>query len=295
MSLRSVLSVAGQTWKEFDADGAPRLAAALAYYIVFSIAPSLIVVTAIAGALFDETEVRRQIFEQVRQLVGSDGATAMHDMMARADNDGGGTLATGLGVGAALLGASGVFLQLREAFNIVWGVRAKPMPFLRGIFRQRVFSLGMVVAAGLLLLVSLVVNTVIAALTRSLSDRLPGAEFAWQAGYYVLSTLAASVVFALLFKTLPDVRIPWRSVFFGALITGVLFALGQVLLGYYLGRGAIGNAYGAAGSFVVLLVWVYYSSQVLLFGAELTQVLTRRRGIQVEPTSNAEWIRSERA
>lgn len=290
MDLGNVPAVVRETWKEFGQDDASRLAAALAYTIVFSLAPLLVVVTAIAGAVFDEAEVRRQLFEQVSRLVGTDGAAAMHDMMARAGRDQGGTLATILGVLAMLLGASGVFLQLREALNRVWGVKARKVPFLKGLLRQRVLGLGMVFATGLLLVVSLVLNTAIAALTRALSDRLPGAEAAWQAGYYLLSTLGSAAVFALLFKALPDVRVPWRSVAAGALLTGLLFTLGQVLLGLYLGRGAFSNAYGAAGSFVVVLVWVYYSSQVLLFGAELTQVLARRGGVRVGPTANAEWI-----
>jgi membrane protein len=209
--------------------------------------------------------------------------------MARAAVDEGGTLATALSVVAMLLGASGVFLQLREALNVAWGVRAKKVPFLRGFLRQRVFSLGMVFAAGLLLLVSLVVQTAIAALTDALSARMPGAEALWQAGTWILSAGAAAVVFALLFKALPDVRVPWRAVLPGALWTALLFTVGQVALGYYLGRGAFASAYGAAGSFVVVLVWVYYSSHVLLFGAELTQVMARRRGIEVAPTDAAEW------
>jgi membrane protein len=294
VKLPGALSVAREAWSEFSADHASRLAASLAYYIVFSLAPLLVVVTAIAGAVFDEGEVRRQIFEQVRQLVGTDGAKVMYDMMARASVTEGGVLATTLGVGAMLLGASGVFLQLREALNVVWGVRARAVPLLKGFFKQRLFSLTMVFAAGLLLLVSLVLNAAIAALTQSLSDRLPGSDALWQVGYYVLSTLAASIVFAFVFKFLPDIRIPWRNVLVGAALTGVLFAIGQVLLGYYLGRGAFSNAYGAAGSFVVVLVWVYYSSQVLLFGAELTKVLARRAGVRIEPTPAAEAVTAAR-
>jgi membrane protein len=295
MNPKALLSVARETWTEFQQDGGSRLAASLAYSIVFSIAPLLVVVTAIAGALFDEAEVRRHIFEQVGRLVGRDGAAAMHDMMARARVSEGGTLATVLGVLAMLLGATGVFVQLREAMNIAWGVRKKKVPFVRGLLRQRLFSLGMVIAAGLLLLVSLVVQTAIAALTRLLSDRLPGSDFLWQAGGAVLSTGAAAVVFALLFKVLPDARIPWRAVVPGALATALLFTVGQVLLGLYLGRGAFASAYGAAGSFVIVLVWIYYSSQVLLLGAELTQVLARRRGIEITPTTAAEWTEGSAA
>ena len=290
MNPAGALSVVREAWKEFGEDHAGRLAASLAYYIVFSLAPLLVVVTAIAGAVFDEATVRRAIFDQARLLIGADGAGTMHDLMERASHDRGGGLATVLGVIAMVLGASGVFIELQGALNTVWGVRAKRMPFVRGFLRKRLLSLAMVFAAGFLLLVSLVVNAAVAALTNALSERIPGADGVWQAGYYVLSTLAAAVVFALVFRALPDVRIRLRQVVVGALLTAVLFSVGQVLLGLYLGRGTFGSTYGAAGSFVVVLVWVYYSSQVLLFGAELTQVLARRHGVPIEPTENAEWI-----
>jgi membrane protein len=292
MSVRTVLSVLGETWQEFVDDDAERLAAALAYYVVFSLAPVLVVVTVIAGSVFDETTVRRAIFDQARILVGTDGANAMHDMMEHASGDRGGTLATILGVVAMILGASGVFLQLQASLNAAWGVRAKKVPFVRGFLKQRLFSIAVLIAAGFLLLVSLVLNAAIAALTKGLADRLPGSDALWQIGYWVLTILSAAIVIALVFKTLPDVVVRLRDVLVGAAITAVLFALGQVLLGYYLGRSAFSSTFGAAGSFVVVLVWVYYSSQVLLFGAELTQVLARRSGVPIVPTVHAERVDS---
>jgi membrane protein len=294
MGMRDAFAAVKETWQEFQDDGADRQAAALAYYIVFSLAPLLVVVTAIAGAVFDEASVRRAIFDQVRQLVGADGASAMHDMMERAHEDRGGTIATVLGVVAMVLGASGVFLQLQSALNTVWGVRTKPRPFLKGLMRERLFSLAMVFAAGFLLVVSLVVNAGVAAVTKLLAERIPGAEWVWQAGYWVLSTAATAIVIAFVFRTVPDVRIRLRDVVAGALWTALLFALGQILLGYYLGRSAFATTYGAAGSFVVVLVWIYYSSQVLLFGAELTQVMARRKGVPIVPTANAESVRGPR-
>jgi len=286
--MRAAIDVLKQTWKEFGDDNAPRLAAALAYYIVFSIAPLLIVLTAIAGAVFDAATVRREVYAQLQGMLGGEGARAAYEIMERANSSKGGVLATILGGVAILVGAGGVFVQLREALDAVWGVRPKKQPFFRGFLKEHVFSLTLVVGAGFLLLVSLLVNAAVAALVHSLHDRLPGSDALWQAGYYVVSTLAAWGVFAAAFKVLPDVHVPWHDVTRGAFWTAVLFSVGQVLLGLYLGRGAFGNAYGAAGSFVVLLVWTYYSSQVLLFGAELTQVLARRRGVRVEPKPGSE-------
>jgi membrane protein len=281
--MKAAIEVLQETWKEFGDDRAPRLAAALAYYVVFAIAPLLIVLTAIAGAVFDAATVRREVFAQLQSLVGSGGANAAYEIMEHANVSKGGTFATILGGIAILLGASGVFTQLREALDVVWGVRPQKLPFVRGFLKEHVFSLALVVGAGFLLLVSLLLNAAVAALVHSLHDRLPGSDALWQAGYYAASTLAAWGVFAAAFKVLPDVRVPWRDVTLGAFWTALLFSAGQALLGLYLGRGAFGNAYGAAASFVVLLVWIYYSSQVLLFGAELTQVLARRRGAVVEP------------
>jgi membrane protein len=287
-AMRAVIDVLKQTWKEFGEDHAPRLAAALAYYVVFSIAPLLVVLTAIAGAVFDAATVRREVYAQLQGLLGGEGARAAYEIMERANVSKGGVLATVLGGAAILLGAGGVFEQLRDALDTIWEVRRKKLPFFRGFLKEHVFSLALVVGSGFLLLVSLLVNAAVAALVHSMHDRLPGSDALWQAGYYVVSTLAAWGVFAAAFKVLPDVRIPWREVAHGAFWTAVLFSLGQVLLGLYLGRGAFGNAYGAAGSFVVLLVWTYYSSQVLLFGAELTQVLARRRDVRVEPNPGSE-------
>jgi membrane protein len=292
--MRAAIEILKETWRQFDEDRAPRLAAALAYYIVFSIAPLLIVLTAIAGAVFDAATVRREVYAQLQGLLGSQGARAAYDIMEHANVSKGGTLATILGGAAILIGASALFAQLREALDAVWGVRPAKLPFVRGFLKEHVFSLALVVGAGFLLLVSLLVNAAVAALVHSLHDRLPGSDALWEAGYYVVSTLAAWGVFAAAFKVLPDVRIPWRDVIRGAFWTALLFSVGQALLGLYLGRGAFGNAYGAAGSFVVLLVWTYYSSQVLLFGAELTQVLARRRGVGVEPKPGSELTRLSR-
>jgi membrane protein len=286
--MRSVVDVLKETWKEFDDDHAPRLAAALAYYIIFSLAPLLIVVTAIAGAVFDATRVRQEVYDQVQNLVGQAGAQTALDIMMRANVSKGGVLATILGGIAIVVGSGGVFLQLREALDAVWGVKARKQPFVKGFLKEHVFSFALVVGAGFLLLVSLVVNAAIAAMVHALHDRMPGSDTLWQVGYYLLSDLSAWLVFAAAFMVLPRAHIRWRDVVEGGLWTALLFSLGQVLLGLYLGRGTLGNAYGAAGSFVVLLVWIYYSSQVLLFGAELTQVLARRRGAEILPKANAE-------
>jgi membrane protein len=291
MDLRAMAAVAWDvltaTWAEWSEDRAPRLGAALAYYTAFSIAPLLVIAIAIAGLLLGEEAARGQIVAQIAGLVGPDSARAIQDMIANAQRPASGVIATALGTGTLLLGASGVFGQLQDALNTIWEVESKPGRGLRGMLRDRFFSFTMVLGTGFLLLVSLILTSALSGLTAGFADTGPVLETLGHALDLLLSLAVTTLLFALIYRYIPDVKIAWNDVWVGAALTAVLFAIGKTAIGLYLGRASVGSAYGAAGSLVVLLAWVYYAAQILLFGAELTQVYANRWGSRVEPADNA--------
>lgn len=278
-----------QTVHEWSDDKAPRLGAALAYYTVFSIAPLIVIVIAIAGFWFGRQAAQDQIFNEISSLIGQKGAEAIGSMLQAADKPSHGIIASVLAIVTLLLGATGVFIQLQDALNTIWEVKPKPGRGIRGFIRQRLLSLAMVFGIGFLLLVSLVVSAGLSAAGKWFADVLPGGEEVWQILNFVISFLVIAVLFALMFKYLPDVKIAWRDVWLGGVITAVLFTVGKFALGLYLGRSSVSSAYGAAGSLVVVLLWVYYSAQILFFGAEFTQVYANRFGRKLEPAENAMW------
>jgi membrane protein len=276
-----------QTTSEWLDDNAPRLGAALAFYSVLSIAPLLVIALAIAGAVFGQEAARGELLSQMEGMVGSQGATAIQEMIAHAHKPAAGTIATVLGVVTLLFGAGGVFGQLQDALNTIWDVRPKSGRGVWGMIKDRFFSFTLVLGTGFLLLVSLVVSAAMHALSEYLVGLMPGAAILGHALNFALSFGATTVLFALIFKFVPDARVAWRDVWVGALLTAALFAAGKFLLGLYLGRGSIGSAYGAAGSLVVLLIWIYYSAQILFFGAEFTQVYAKRYGSGIKPAEDA--------
>ncbi len=283
----TLLRDAAADWSE---DKAPRLGAALAYYTALSLAPLLLVVIGIAGLVFGQEAARGQIVGQLQGLVGGDGARAIEDMLANAREPSSGFLATAIGIGMLLLGASGVFGQLQDALNTIWEVAPRPGRGWWDVVKDRFLSLTMVLGTGFLLLVSLVATAVVSAAGEVLRGLTPGMEVMMHVAVTVISLALVTVLFAMIFKFLPDATVAWRDVWFGAAATAVLFLVGKTAIGLYLGHASIGSSYGAAGSFVVLLVWVYYSAQILLFGAELTQVYARHTGSRVEPVAGAERV-----
>lgn len=287
---RTALEVTRQAFADWSDDGAPRLAAALAYYTTFSIAPLLFLVVAIAGLVFAGADA--MVAAQLAQFIGEDAA-AFLTQTAERSGPSGGVIATVIGVVVLIFGAAGVFGQLQDALNTIWEVRPRTGQGFLGFLRQRFFSFALVGGAAFLLLVSLIVTTAVAAAIDYFGDTMPGFGFLWQALTFVVGAAVTSVVFAVIFKVVPDVVIRWRDVWFGALVTGVLFAIGQILLGLYLGMQATNSAYGAAGSLIVLLLWVFYASQILFFGAEITQVTARRRGSEITPSAHAESVSAE--
>ncbi|MEH1830952.1 MAG: YihY/virulence factor BrkB family protein [Nostoc sp.] len=287
MNLQAIWKLLQETFKEWSDDKASRLAAALAYYTIFSIAPLLIIVIAIAGAVFGEDAARGQIVGQIQGLVGKDGAQFIQTAIQNANKPQTGVMASIISVVVLLLGATGLFTELQDSLNTIWEVKPKPGRGINNIIRLRFLSFAMVIGIGFLLLVSLVISTGLAALVKYFGNILPGVDFLWRIVNFVLSFSITTALFGLIFKVLPDVKITWNDVFIGSVITSFLFSIGRFLLGQYLGNGSFGSTYGAAGSLVVLLAWVNYAAQILFFGAEFTQVYARRYGSGIVPTKDA--------
>ncbi|OUL35170.1 YihY/virulence factor BrkB family protein [Nostoc sp. 106C] len=287
MSWQAIWKLFQETFKEWSEDKASRLAAALAYYTIFSIAPLLIIVIAIVGAVFGEEAARGEIVRQIQGLVGRPGAEFIETAIQNANQPQTGTIASIISILVLLLGATGLFNELQDALNTIWEVKPKPGAGVNNMVRQRVLSFAMVLGIGFLLLVSLVVSAGLTALVTFFSNLVPGVDFIWQIVNFILSFAITTILFGLIFKVLPDVKITWGDVIIGASITSILFSIGRFLLGQYLGNGGFGSAYGAAGSLVVILAWIYYAAQILFFGAEFTQVYARRYGSGIRPTKNA--------
>jgi membrane protein len=276
--MRNWWSVLKEAAMSFAGDNAPRLGAALAYYTVFSIAPLILITITLAGAIFGEEAARGQVFGHMRRLIGDTGAEVVNEMVKDAARADASAIAATLGTAALLFGASGVFGQLRAALNTIFRVQPKDTPILMGFLRERFLSVATVLVIGFLLLVALIVDTGISATGDYMEHRLPGGEGLWHVVELIISTAMITVLFALIFRYMPDLRIPWRDVWFGAIITAILFSIGKFALGLYLGKKATESSHSAAGALIVLLLWVYYSAQILFLGAELTQAYSRKVG-----------------
>ena len=287
MNIKTIFGLLKETVAEWNKDKASRLAAALAYYTIFSLAPLLIIVIAIIGAVFGEDAAKGEIVGQIQGLVGKEGAEFIETAIASANQPTAGTLASITSIVVLLFGASGLFAQLQDALNTIWEVQPKPGRGVVGIIRDRFLSFTMVLGVGFLLLVSLVISAVLSGMVNVLGNALPGLGFLWQIVNFVLAFAVTTVLFGLIYKVLPDVKIAWSDVWIGAIITSLLFSIGRFLLGLYLGNSGFGSTYGAAGSVVIILAWVYYAAQILFFGAEFTQVYARRYGSRIVPADNA--------
>ena len=276
------------TASEWIQDKCPQLGAALAYFTVFSLAPLVLVLLAVFGLIFGGSDQARQkITEQLQYLIDPSGIKVIQDIATNASNPQAGILATTIGVVIALFGASGVFGQLQEALNTIWGVKPKPGGGIWGFIRTRFLSFGMVGGVCFLLLVSLTIETLLKGLSAYLKNVMPGGDIVALALFLIFDLVVIVLLFAMIFRYLPDAKIAWRDVWVGATLTAVLFALGKFVLGLYLGSGAAGSAYGAASSLITLLLWIYYAAQILLFGAEFTQVYANTYGTRVEPMEHA--------
>ncbi len=261
-----VLKEATSGWIQHRAQ---RLGASLAFYTTLALAPLTIIAIAVAGYFFGEEAARGGIVDQIKHLVGKEGAIAIEALIQKASEPHQSRLATLISVGLLVFGATGVFAELKDSLDTIWEVKRKPGIGLWAIAKTQLLAFAVVVGTGFLLLVSLLLTAILTAFTQWLGQRLPGT--AWTA--YILDMLVSFLIitflFALIFKLLPDVTVSWKDVWIGAIFTAVLFMIGKFLIGIYIGSASIGSVYGAAGSLVVVLVWTYYSSQILFFGAEL--------------------------
>ena len=288
--LTSTFALVKHTTTEWIDQGMSRMGAALAFYTLFAVAPLFVIVLALAGFWFGEEAARRELFSQVSGLVGSEGGEAIQALVSAARKPTTGAWATVIAVVTLFVGATGVFVQLQDALNSIWGVRRKPGRGLRNFIKDRLLSFALIVGIGFLLLVSPVLSAGLSALGNFMSGLLPAQATLWQWINFGVSFGVITLLFAMIFKVLPDVKIVWRDVWIGALLTALLFNLGKYLLGLYLGRSSVTSAYGAAGSLVIVLLWVYYSAQILFFGAKFTQIYSNRYGSHLEPAPGAEAV-----
>jgi len=281
-----------QTFYEWLEDKAPQLGAALAYYTVFSLAPLILVLLAVIGVLFrhDPSGAWTRLTEQMSYFLDSSAVDVVQQIAQKASQPNKSLMATIIGIALAIFGASGVFAQLQDALNTVWGVKAKPRLGIKGFLRARILSFTMVAGICFLLLVSLVLEGFLKGFSRWVQTRVPGGLALATTVYLTFDMAVVILLFAMMFKYLPDVKVRWYDVWIGAIITAVLFVIGKWALGLYLASGAAASAYGAASSLITLLLWIYYSSQILLFGAEFTQVFARKYGPEIVPDNYAVCI-----
>jgi membrane protein len=256
-------------WNDYDA---PRLGAALAYYTMLSMAPLMVLMVGICGLVFDRTSAERGLLIQVHQFTGTAGASTLAGLLENAHHRGSGILASTTALITLLLGASGMFVELRNSLNLIWGARTSSTS-IWGVFKERLASFGMVLGLGVLLLLSLVLSTCFTIIERLFSGLIPFHAVLWgETANMLITFFATAFLFGLIFRYVPDVKIAPGDVVTGALITAILFSIGKFLLALYLGTAGVGSTYGAAGSLIAFVVWVYYSAQIFLFGAIVTRV-----------------------
>lgn len=270
--IKNIPKLIARAYSEMIDDKAFKMAAALSYYAVFSLGPLLIIAIAIAGFIFGEEASKGVIFYEMKNLIGPDGAAVIETIIKGASNTSTGIFASALSVILLILGSVGVFIELQESLNIIWGVEPKPGRGIWGFVKTRLVSFSMVVATGFLLMVSLIINSAITLFNTFMSDKFP----VLLPAAFILNNLASFIVitilFALIYKVLPDVIISWKYIWFGSVLTSLLFVTGKYLIGLYLGSSSFSSTYGAAASLVVLFAWIYYSGLILFFGAEITQL-----------------------
>ncbi len=284
-ALGEVTTLLKETVMRWTEDKASTLAAALAYYSLFSLAPLVLIAVAVAGLVFGQQAAAGQLYAQLAGLISDAGAKTVQDLVANLHQErGGGVVATIVGLATLFFGATGVFAQLQDSMNTIW--KAKP-PTTSGILdflRVRLVSFSMVLGVGFLLLVSLVLSAILAAVGDYLGGFLPGGAAVTQALNATVSLVVVTLLFAMIYKILPDTYVAWRDVWLGALVTSLLFTVGKSAIGFYLGKASVASSYGAAGSVVILLLWVYCSAMILYFGAEFTHVYSMRHGSRREAT-----------
>ena len=290
VNFKSIWSLLKTSAGEWSKDKSPRLGAALSYYTIFAMPPLFMIAIFMASLVFDATSVRTQMFSQVGGLIGQKSAEAIQAAMTAQYETHKGLVASIIAIITLLVTSTGLFIELQDALNTIWGVETKPGRGIAGFVRTRLMSFAMVVGIGFLLLVSLIVSAALAAFSKYINDLFPAMGVLSIIATDVVAFGVITVLFAMIYKVLPDVKIAWRDVWVGGAVTSLLFTLGKFLLGLYLAKSTTITAYGAAGSVVLVLLWVYYSAQILFFGAEITKVYANRFGKHMEPASYAQWV-----
>ena len=275
--MQDLWTILRRTVSAWNDHNAMRLSAALAFYAILSLAPMMVFAILLVGLVFGHTAAQQEIIGQVQYAIGTDGANAVRGMLQTAPKPAAGVLASVLGVATLIFGASGVFVELQDALNIMWDVKPSGGNGLIELVRQRFITFGMVLGVGFLLLVSLLLSTATAVVGKFFAASLPAPEFVVHLANDVVSMIAIAGLFALIFKVVPETPIKWRDVWLGALATSFLFTIGKAVIALYLGKAAIASAYGAAGSMIAVTVWVYYSSLIFFFGAEFTHELAQAK------------------
>jgi membrane protein len=273
MNAKKFISIFKTTFGSWTKHEGPRLGAALAFYTVLSLSPLIILVVAV----FTRSTAQAHILSQVQAMIGPEGGKAVETMLANAQRPAAGIVGTAIGLLSLLFGASGVFTELRSVLNMIWEVNPEKTAGLAGMLRERFFSFGMVLSIGFLLLVSLVLSTVLAAMGKFFGGLLPMPALVLVAINFLISFAGIAVLFALIFRFVPETTVRWSDVWLGAIVTAMFFTIGKTLIGLYLGKASVGSTYGAAGSIIVVIVWVYYSAQIFFFGAEFAHAYARDR------------------
>jgi len=272
----------------FSQDRAMKYSASLAYSTIFALSPLLVLIISLASIFYGKDAIQGKLFSEINQLVGSDAANQIQILIEKSALSGGSTLSLIISIVVLMVGATAIFTEIQDTLNIIWRVRPKPKKGFQKLLINRVLSFSMIISLGFLLVVSLVVNGIVAALSQRLSNIFPEITVLLVQAFNIFLTFSIiTTLFAIIFKFLPDVKISWKDVRVGAIATALLFMLGRVLIGFYLQMAGTGSTFGAAGSLVVILTWVYYTAAILYFGAEFTQVYAEKFGGSIQPAEYA--------
>lgn len=293
-SFKKIIFVVKSVFGEFSADNILKYSASLAYYTVFSIAPLLVVITALFGLFFGKEAMAGQVYQQLSSLVGSKAAIQIQDIIKNIHLAGDGFFATVLSIGILLIGATSIFGEIQDSINKIWGLRIKPKKVWWKLILTRLLSFSLILSIGFIMLASLLLNALVAAFGKFIGNYIDNySVYFIQITEAILSFVVAAFLFSLTFKILPDAKVKWRVVLFGGFITAIFFTIGKLAIGFYLGRSNLTSLYGAAGSIIILMVWVYYSSIILYLGAEFTKVYAKLYGGKILPNEYAEWVTTE--
>src|SRR5205809_2360830 len=290
LSFKGIWKILKATGSDFASCRITRMSAALAYYTIFSIAPMLILVISLSAIFYGRNAIEGSIYGEIKSFVGSDAALQIQDLIKKATVQRNNVFASGASIIALILGATSVFGEIQDSINLIWGLKAKPKRGWIKILLNRLLSFSIIVSLSFILLVSLMVSTVLDVLVNRLIQMFPGIAVYLAYGLNLLLTfLIITLLFGIIFKVLPDAKIKWRDVLTGAVTTAFLFMLGKFAISFYLGARNIGNTYGAAGSIIIILLWVYYSAIILYFGAAFTKHYAQFKGRRIYPNDYAVW------